>query len=386
MFYPSDFKTFSPFQPRFNYKRSVNFARKKPIRIDQIAPENGEIEEDSKQSVCCETFIKWFENFCANTSIHGMKFIGNQNLHLIDRIFWAVLVCLAVSFIISITISLSNKFYESPLSTVVESTIFPVAEIPYPSITICASNRFNAERVEKSIEKFIPNADNDTIRIFRILMLSMNSYEFGAFDDFYDDVFEFSSEILDRVNLTAVFEYSMLTCEELFIGRCWWRNRYYNCCNDFMYVVKSEYSLCYGFNSAVTDLGIEKDANTSVHYPLRTSNYGDWSGLRIELSTRTDIALLEKFDGALVIISHPDQWPNSAYFVPGKSQTSFVIKPTYSYTTDDVRKLRPEQRQCLNVSKSNSYQNSILHTLLSLHKTNRKINIYFDFLSHSYTQ
>lgn len=88
----------------------------------------------------------------------------------------------------------------------------------------------------------------------------------------------------------------------------------------------------------------------SVHFPLRTSNYGDWSGLRVELSTRSDLAITEDLPGVIIIVQHPDQWPNSGQFVPSGSTTSVIIKPTYSYTTDDVRRLSPDQRQCLNVS------------------------------------
>lgn len=87
----------------------------------------------------------------------------------------------------------------------------------------------------------------------------------------------------------------------------------------------------------------------------------------MELSTRHDISLKEDIDGVLIIVQHPvrnldnfwcfydlnaifkDQWPNNAFFVPPGSQTAVVIKPTFSYTTHDVRRLLPEQRQCLNV-------------------------------------
>lgn len=89
--------------------------------------------------------------------------------------------------------------------------------------------------------------------------------------------------------------------------------------------------------------------NVSVHYPLRTSSYGDWTGLRIEMSTRTDLALKADTDGVTVIVQHPFQWPNSGQFVPTGSQTGIVVKPTYSYTTEDVRRLDPQDRQCLNV-------------------------------------
>lgn len=105
------------------------------------------------------------------------------------------------------------------------------------------------------------------------------------------------------------------------------------------------------FNEILSSKDILQE-NESIHYPLRTSSYGDWSGLRIEMSTRTDIAISEDIDGVIIIVQHPDQWPNYGHFVPTGSQTAVVIKSTYSYTTEDVRRLSPEQRQCLNVSET----------------------------------
>lgn len=46
----------------------------------------------------------------------------------------------------------------------------------------------------------------------------------------------------------------MYTCEEMF-EKCWWRNRYVNCC-DIFFTQKSEYGFCHAFNSAVSPHGI----------------------------------------------------------------------------------------------------------------------------------
>lgn len=96
-------------------------------------------------------------------------------------------------------------------------------------------------------------------------------------------------------------------------------------------------------------LHIYRSDNVSIHYPVRTSNYGDWSGLRIELSTRDDVAFKNDLDGVTIVVQHPDQWPNSGHFIPTGSQTAVTIKPTVSVITDDVQRMKPEEKQCLNV-------------------------------------
>lgn len=48
-----------------------------------------------------------------------------------------------------------------------------------------------------------------------------------------------------------------------------------------------------------------------------------------------------------IIITHPQQWPNTANFVPSPSTSSIVIKPSYSYTTPAVHGLMEAERQCV---------------------------------------
>lgn len=93
--------------------------------------------------------------------------------------------------------------------------------------------------------------------------------------------------------------------------------------------------------------------NISNGYPLRTSNYGDWSGLRIEINTASELSLKTELSGVIAIIHHPFEWPNNGYYIPSGTTTSIVIKPTYSYTTPDVSRLRPDERQCIMDNESN---------------------------------
>lgn len=50
--------------------------------------------------------------------------------------------------------------------------------------------------------------------------------------------------------------------------------------------------------------------------------------------------------GIMAIINHPQEHPSNANFVAGKSITSLIIKPTAFSTSDDVRSLAPDDRQC----------------------------------------
>lgn len=46
------------------------------------------------------------------------------------------------------------------------------------------------------------------------------------------------------------------------------------------------------------------------------------------------------------MVIHPSEWPINSIFIGAGSASSLIIKPTAFSTSDDVRGLDPEDRQC----------------------------------------
>ncbi|CRK87198.1 CLUMA_CG001003, isoform A [Clunio marinus] len=206
------------------HQRKLNEQKRNEIKIKN---EEWEMLEENP-------IKKWFSNFCNHTTIHDITYLGQSNLH------WS----------------------ESPLSTVVESTIFPVSEISFPAITICNTNRFHKERFLKAKDIFLPDADRETREEFQLFLTNLNNSQFGAFDEFDEKAFNLTPTMelkLNSLNLTEVFKFVMLSCEEIiFNDKCWWRNKYFNCCDNLIYLQRSGYGLCYSFNNAVSNIGLRR--------------------------------------------------------------------------------------------------------------------------------
>lgn len=111
----------------------------------------------------------------------------------------------ALYFVFDVSIMLQERFSSKPLATVVESIIFPVYQITFPSCTICNYNRINWKKFNIAKDKFIPNADNRTNELFMNLIKSFSNIEFGSFDEF-TELKNNSLIELEHLNLTAVFE------------------------------------------------------------------------------------------------------------------------------------------------------------------------------------
>lgn len=87
MYTQSEFKQL-PFQPRFDYGRSLGQLRKSRKLKRKLESEviiKHESDDDDANDK--QTFIfKWFCNFCENTSIHGVKYLGQSELHWSERL------------------------------------------------------------------------------------------------------------------------------------------------------------------------------------------------------------------------------------------------------------------------------------------------------------
>lgn len=60
----------------------------------------------------------------------------------------------------------------------------------------------------------------------------------------------------------------------------------------------------------------------------------------------TKVNRMNSQTGIIAIINHPSEFPSNGHFVAKKSITSLIIKPTAFSTSDDVRSLDPDDRQC----------------------------------------
>lgn len=78
---------------------------------------------------------------------------------LLVSVIWALIISIAAMGVVTVSSLIQVRFMHSPLATVVESTIYPVYEIPFPAVTICNYNRLDWNRVDEVIELYGANVD-----------------------------------------------------------------------------------------------------------------------------------------------------------------------------------------------------------------------------------
>ncbi|CAG2057286.1 unnamed protein product [Timema podura] len=215
------------------------------------------------------------KDYFKTCSLHGLRYITEESYHWSERCLWAVLSVLAlygVSYGCSV---IWEQFQTSPTNTALESTNYAIMNIPFPSVTICTKNHVYWDKVIEFQKQNLSNASNETIEKFHLLMTALATMTFGDFDMIV-----------------------MPQCKELFVDPCWWRNMDYNCC-DLFELQRTEEGFCYSFNSEISNTQVKrasgfnwsvkgaeevpKSTSPETPRPRRTSNSGEWSGLRAEV-------------------------------------------------------------------------------------------------------
>jgi acid-sensing ion channel, other len=194
-----------------------------------------------------ENFIlSTWKAFTKRTSVHGVQYLTEASITLIEKVLWALAIILATAAMIYSCLMLSDRFNSSLLSTVFESTNYKVSEIPFAAVSLCNNNRLNYSKTNDAIAKFLPNQSKNETETFVNFMRVLQNLEYGSFDEF-DVIKGRDVSAMDKLNLTEVYEFMMHDCREFFVS-CWWRNSAFNCCEWFS-KQRTEYGICWSFNS-----------------------------------------------------------------------------------------------------------------------------------------
>ncbi|XP_021936739.1 pickpocket protein 19-like isoform X2 [Zootermopsis nevadensis] len=330
-------------------------------------------QQQQQQPIIIRGFIF---DYCENTSLHGMKYIAQRDRHWYERVLWSLLCTIAASGTMYLSAVSWQRFANSPTMSVIESTNFPISNIPFPSVTLCDANRVHWKKAMQFQERYLADASNETIKMFHIFLKSMALVEFGDFDlvgNYFENTSFVNTPELATLNVSQLMLDVMPECSELMtVSQCWWRNDYHNCC-DIFELQRTEYGYCYSFNSEVSEVssGVRKWFDSSAYYlrppkhspdvnkdeelrPRRTSSYGPWGGLRFTVTATNDSPPDPEIQpGVILMVNNPYDYPENGRVISGGQSVWVNINAQVTYTVDRVRYLSVEERDCLYQDEGN---------------------------------
>ena len=92
-------------------------------------------EEVSKTK---KPYLVTLREYSASTTIHGISYLFDRESHALDRLFWAVVVLVAIYGATKLSAVAYIGWQDNPVITSIGTTGLPIEKVKFPSITICA--------------------------------------------------------------------------------------------------------------------------------------------------------------------------------------------------------------------------------------------------------
>ena len=96
-------------------------------------------------------FLATFRSYTSNATVHGLSYIGDLSLPLVDRVVWSVVVVVFGACAAYLSHGVFQAWQSNLVVTMLKETELPVTKLDFPAITIC-NEGLNMEAVENVIE------------------------------------------------------------------------------------------------------------------------------------------------------------------------------------------------------------------------------------------
>ena len=85
-----------------------------------------------------KAFSKTAREYSNSTSIHGIRYIFENDSFIFERTIWVLAVSCGIIFATIMSTTAYFDWQDSPVVTTVATTGYPIEKIEFPAITICA--------------------------------------------------------------------------------------------------------------------------------------------------------------------------------------------------------------------------------------------------------
>ncbi|XP_049835641.1 pickpocket protein 28-like [Schistocerca gregaria] len=235
------------------------------------------------------------KSYLKESSIHGLKYVVEDGVHWFERLLWAGGVLASLTGAALFMRDLWRTASETPTATSVATTHHPLSSVPFPAVTVCSINRVQAAAAAR----------------------------------FYS-----SSSQTDVNDIGLVMRQLAQPCEEMAL-QCRWRGKSCNC-KELFRRRKTDAGYCCSFN----------------YESVRTNAAGLLSGLTVLLDPQLEDyqAATFSFYGFQVLVHSPVEFPDviaRGHIVKPSSEAFLQVTAEQTMSTDAVRRLSLQQRQCL---------------------------------------
>ncbi|XP_068147632.1 LOW QUALITY PROTEIN: sodium channel protein Nach [Drosophila tropicalis] len=295
---------------------------------------------DFKVSSFRGSLRRTWHDFCATSSIHGLKYTREEDTNRIVHFIW--LLISLVMFICAIV--MAQTFYadyrSNPTRMNVESDHTPVNYLYFPPITICPDVLFNMEKSQAFLQTLHLPQGTKLLDIQRHLHIF---YGFMVDDERYaDQDIEHMETLLAINNLTLqeFVQHLRWDCDEI-LHRCRYRGQIVNCSQLFQ-LSKTFFGHCCSFNLR------QKGLNFTGQRALGGLDYGLSVIVRYK-DAKYDPVQSYSY-GVKLLIQETDAFPSAhsvSKFISFNTEVFATLRPQETFCSNAVKALTIKERNCV---------------------------------------
>ncbi|KAG5316419.1 PPK28 protein, partial [Acromyrmex insinuator] len=305
------------------------------------------------------------KQYCSCSSLHGLRYVGDSGLSIVERIFWIISFTTALTVAIYYICYIYQKWNGSPIIISLSPDPISLNEFPFPSVTIC-----NMNKIKKTEGKRIERGFDELDKL--LVEDRCNSDSNITYDDHDDQAINWDKMLKFMINVTQ-------PCTDM-IYYCLWHGIPIECERIFNPTMTDE-GICCNFNSVAkkhlfynpldwSDLNItypsesvdwnaEKGYDASMSpdvVPWRPYGAGLIYGLTLALDVDIDEYYCSSTAGAgfKMLLHNPVETPKIADFsfsiTPGE-ETRIIIRPRISYANPSIISIAQRKRKCFFMSE-----------------------------------
>lgn len=191
-------------------------------------------------------------DFLRNSSVHGIKYIGERNRHWSERMFWVIAFIISFSGCSVMIYKIFWKWQLTPVIVSFAENSTPIWEIPFPAVTICPETKSIKEELDfsetfRKLKNMGKNNQNQTIEDILTLEERKKLEAIAQVCDLHllDNITSFDNVLESKNIISTLKQINVWQNDSILL--CNWGGDIQECSQVVDEVITEE-GVCYSFN------------------------------------------------------------------------------------------------------------------------------------------
>uniref|UniRef100_A0AAG5DSI9 Uncharacterized protein n=1 Tax=Anopheles atroparvus TaxID=41427 RepID=A0AAG5DSI9_ANOAO len=296
--------------------------------------------ESTLKTVKEEVFLE----YCAGSSIHGVRYFDSTERTSCERFWWIIVFSLSMIGCGTMIYKTYTKWDQNPIIVSFSEKTTPVSEIQFPSVTICPETKVSTARLNFTAEI---NALDVNRRDPNSTLIADTIGKLKVFAQVCGPYFFLSNSYLENLNGTDENEF-VNTLRKISVSRhkvLQWCVVGWKSCNRYLKETVTENGLCYSFNMLPQDKIMRQAALHNDYTYMK-----DWDEDYDEEPFAYPFhAISGLTQGYKLMLHEAGEYPQVSKYnirIPLGHEMSIAVKPQIITTSQSAADYHWSKRQC----------------------------------------